>query len=152
MHKDYKPQELLAEGILKVGKTGYRKLHILWIQFQCITEFSIKKRIAIASICGDGTRKRNSMVTESSVQEQECTRYDDKFAAILTSRRQAGSYLHCQFLRVQEGCKDLCWSHRYWMNNGWEKRWNVFYETFKSCSQMEKLQTIEDTTLHSVGQ
>ena len=54
-----------------------------------------RERIAIASsICGSGAGFGFSMETELSVQKQDCTRYDDKFAAILTSRKQAWSYLH----------------------------------------------------------
>ena len=39
-----------------------------------------RKRIAIASsICGCGTRYGNSVDTELSVQQQDCTRFDDFF-------------------------------------------------------------------------
>ena len=54
-----------------------------------------RETIAIASsIFGSGAGFGYSMETELSVQKQDCTRYDDKFAAILTSRKQAWSYLH----------------------------------------------------------
>ena len=38
------------------------------------------------SMCGSNTRFGYSMDTELSVQEQDCTRYDEKCAAILTSK------------------------------------------------------------------
>ena len=45
------------------------------------------------SICGSSTRFGYSMDTELSVQKQDCARYDDNLAAILTSRKQAWNTL-----------------------------------------------------------
>ena len=54
-----------------------------------------RHRIATASSgCASCTGFGYSMDTEFTVQKQDCTRYDVKFAAVRSSRKQAWSHLH----------------------------------------------------------
>ena len=51
------------------------------------------------------------MDTEFSVQKQDCTSYNQKFAAILTSREEAGVIYTDNSLDFTGACDDLSWKH-----------------------------------------
>ena len=51
------------------------------------------------------------MDTEFTVQKQDCTRYYEECAAILTSREQVGVSYTENSLEFTEVCEDLWWKH-----------------------------------------
>ena len=140
--------------------------------YQRITKSSMKKANT-PSICISGTGFGYSMDTESSVQKQDCTRYDEKCAAILSSRKQAWS--DGNSLEFTKDCEDLVWNHDMSTPHGSEtngiaerairrvkegtsnvlvqsRSVEVIYETCKIHWQRCKLFTKRKTTLHSVVQ
>ena len=89
-----KSRELHSEGILKVEKTGYHKLQN-WGRGTITADHKVlnEENESQHRYAGGGTRFGHSVDTESSVQKQDCTRDDEKFAAILTSKKEAWSDL-----------------------------------------------------------
>ena len=90
-------QGLHAEGIWKVEKTGCRMLEN-FERYNHSGSLSCQKRTNLDCIFDmrvSGTRFGYSMDTQVSVQKQDCTTCDEKFAAILTSKNKLGViYVH----------------------------------------------------------
>ena len=88
-------RELHADGILKVEKTGYHNQQHFGSTITANRKVHNEEQVAIAtSMCGGDTRFGYSMDTQFSVQKQNGRRYDGMCAAILTSRKQAWSFVH----------------------------------------------------------
>ena len=134
------------------------------------TKFSVKRTYRYCTI---DLRVVVQWIPSYPCRNKTVTRHDEKFAAILTSRKQAWSDLFWYFLRFHKSLRRLGsesrqvdptpirnkWNRRrsgpirIWCTIAKRKRWNVVVnETFKIYYQMWTLRTKEETTLFWVGQ
>ena len=62
-------------------------------------------------ICGGGTRFGYSVDTLISVQKQECTKHEEKFAAILPPESKPRVIYTDNSLEFTDACEALSWYH-----------------------------------------